>query len=145
MKLVFALLLALGAASVNSECRAPDASFASFLKRFKNDRAFQLQRVADPLPIRSTEPNAKGSMETTIRQIPLRELRTWSHSLIRGNAEVAELSDSEGKVCEPKPAVNGNRAEVSQSSCETDIYSDRFVFERFEGCWRLMEKHTSGT
>lgn len=51
-------------ASTGDTCAAPDKDFASFLERFREDRAFRESRLLLPLAFRSSEPGGWSSRAT---------------------------------------------------------------------------------
>lgn len=130
----------LGAANVHAAaCPAPDASFASFLGKFKNDAQFRTSRLILPLRTRYTEPGG-----TTEEALSLQTIRARKMELIKGPAAARELADTEGKLCESKPVVKGGHARFGQYSCGTDVYSHSYAFVRQDGCWMLESIQSSG-
>jgi len=142
--LMFIPLLIGTVAPANADCSAPDKSFAAFIQAFKNDRAFQLTRIDNPLPWTSTEPDANGKMSSQQRNVSVQALSQRSISIIRGNDRAAELSGGEGQLCEQGPTVKGARASLTQYSCNTDVYADQYQFVLRHGCWQLQALSTSG-
>ena len=102
--LMFIPLLIGTVAPANADCSVADKSFAAFIQAFKNDRAFQLTRIDNPLPWTSTEPDANGKMASQQRNVSVQALSQRSISIIRGNDRAAELSGGEGQLCEQGPS-----------------------------------------
>ena len=136
--LAFAAVLNAGHAHAVA-CAVPDASFASFVVKFKNDARFRETRLILPLPSRYTDPDG-----TTQEVLSLRTIRSRKMQLIKGSAEARELALTEGKVCEGKPVVKGGHARFGQHSCGTDVYSHSYAFVRQNGCWMLESMESSG-
>ena len=120
-------------------CAAPDASFTSFLAKFKNDKQFRETRLVLPLQFSSTDPSG-----TTKEALSLEEIRKRNMALILGDKDARELKGSEGALCESKPIIKKSRASFGQYSCGTDVYSDAFYFVRRNGCWMLERVAVSG-
>jgi hypothetical protein len=142
--LMFIPLLIGTVAPANADCSVADKSFAAFIQAFKNDRAFQLTRIDNPLPWTSTEPDANGKMASHQQNVSMQALSQRSISIIRGNDRAAELSGGEGQLCEQGPTVKGARATLTQYSCNTDVYADQYQFVLRHGCWQLQALSTSG-
>lgn len=143
--LLMAIPLLIGTvAPANADCSVADKSFAAFIQAFKNDRAFQLTRIDNPLPWTSTEPDANGKMASQQQNVSVQALSQRSISIIRGNDRAAELSGGEGQLCEQGPTVKGAHASLTQYSCNTDVYADQYQFVLRHGCWQLQTLSTSG-
>ncbi len=140
MLVVLSLIIGSPLASAAEACSAPDTDFSAFLNRFKNDKSFQKTRVIYPLQMSFSQPDvADTTMSLSAQDILARRM-----VLIRGKAEAAQLAQGEGKLCEDKPEVQGDRATFIQYSCNTDVYGDKYEFVRKDGCWFLQRVAASG-
>jgi len=144
MQAQLAILLAMLAASKAVAapalaCPKPDLTFAAFFYKFKNQQNFRESRLVLPLVIAS-----RDNSKTNITRYSAAQIHSNRMRLIRGEAAARELSDTEGRLCEGKPKVGRNHAQITQSSCETDVYSDLYSFLRRDGCWFLEKIETSG-
>lgn len=132
------------AASAADTCSAPDANFAAFLDRFKNDQAFQRERILYPLQFTSSEPDAKGGTLETKASLTQKDIQDRAIRIIIGRTEAAPLKGGEGALCEEEPRISGDHATFVQYSCHTDVYGYEFEFVRKQGCWFLQRLATSG-
>ncbi len=140
MLVLLSLVIGSPLVSAADACSAPDPDFAKFLDRFKNDKAFQKTRIIYPLQMSFSQPDvADTTMSLSAPDLQARRL-----VLIRGKAEAAQLGQGEGKLCEDKPAIQGDRANFIQYSCHTDVYGDKYEFVRKDGCWFLQHVAASG-
>jgi hypothetical protein len=144
LRVAIAAAMLIAATSGANACSPPDRSLRAFLTRFKSDAAFQRQRVVDPLPVTSSEPDAGGIMREEHTTLDAAHVRARPGGIIRGPSDAAKLRGGEGRLCERGPVVHRDHATLIQYSCDTDVYGDTYEFVRVRGCWYLERLSTSG-
>jgi len=124
------------AAFASNACPQPDKNFGSFLSKFKSDVRFRESRLILPLQQSYSDPDGKSTSFSS-----LKDLRTGA--IILNEVHDGEMANTDGRVCESRPSIKGNRASFAQHSCDTDAYSHTYYFIRKNGCWMLEKKASS--
>lgn len=115
-------------ASATDLCRELDTSLESFLVRFADDKAFQLDRIAYPLRMKYTPPASERSV-----------LEKWPRSRVEKIdwplfLSVAELT--RWKYVQTVQMISPDKAVVKHDS-GSDNYFRTFIFRNRGGCWYL--------
>ncbi|HEX2590918.1 MAG TPA: hypothetical protein VHL34_05460 [Rhizomicrobium sp.] len=121
----------------NPKCPKPDTSFATFLKRFEEDAAFQHSRLAMPLVLRSGD---DVTSEATIRLLMTPDdIRKFYGSPLIYSAKEREKLSLHEDISLFAPASARAAADVYQGQGDADSIRIALRFRTWSGCWVLEE------
>lgn len=124
---VFFIICFCQLSTAQQNTKSDSENFSSFLKKFNEDKNFQLSRVKFPLTIKTLNDN----------------LEDISVTITQKNYRILKLDDK-GMEFRQKIVLKQNKAVIEQRGIDTGIYAD-YIFELKDNKWFLKTWNDQST